>query len=75
MKIVAIIVVVVVIALFFLLPILNAPEDESIIPEDISASQIGEFIGGLFRYWIDVLKAAFSTLIVMPTAILTSITG
>ena len=74
MKIVAIIVVVV-IALFFLLPILNAPEDESIIPEDISASQIGKFIGGLFRYWIDALKAAFSTSIVMPTTILTSITG
>ncbi|MBK5191462.1 MAG: hypothetical protein JJE19_08220, partial [Methanosarcinales archaeon] len=50
-------------------------EDESIIPEDMSAGEIGKFIGGLFWYWIDALKAAFSTSIVMPTTILTSITG
>ncbi len=55
MKIIAIIIVVL-IALFFLLPILsgNAP-----IPEDMSASQIGSFIGGFFRYWIDALRSAF----------------
>jgi len=57
MKIVAIIVAVV-IALFFLLPILsgNAP-----LPEDMSASQIGSFIGGFVRYWIDALMSAFSS--------------
>lgn len=56
MKIVTIIVVVL-IAAFLLLPILsgNAP-----IPENISAREIGEFIGGFARYWIDVLRSAFS---------------
>lgn len=55
MKIVAIIVIVV-IALFFLLPILsgNAP-----LPADMSASEIGSFIGGFARYWIDALRSAF----------------
>ncbi len=52
------IIVVVVIALFFLLPILsgNAP-----LPEDMSAGQIGSFIGGFARYWIDALTSAFSS--------------
>lgn len=55
-KIVTIIILVVV-ALFFLLPIIsgNAP-----LPEDISASEIGSFIGGFARYWIDVLRSAVS---------------
>jgi hypothetical protein len=55
-KIITIIVLVVVV-LFFLLPILsgNAP-----IPEDMSARQIGSFIGGFARYWIDALRSAFS---------------
>jgi hypothetical protein len=54
-KIVAIIILVV-IALFFLLPILsgNAP-----LPEDMSARQIGSFIGGFVRYWVDALRSAF----------------
>lgn len=57
MKIVAIIVMVV-IALFFLLPILygSAP-----LPADMSAGQIGNFIGGFARYWIDALTSAFSS--------------
>jgi len=58
MKIVPIIVVVVV-ALFILLPILsgNAP-----LPEDMSATEIGDFIGGFAGYWIDALKTVFSGL-------------
>jgi len=56
-KIIAIIVLVI-IALFFLLPILsgNAP-----IPEDMTAGQIGSFIGGFVRYWIDALRSAFGS--------------
>ena len=48
--------VLIIIALFFLLPILsgNAP-----LPEDMSASQIGSFLGGFVRYWIDALMTAF----------------
>ena len=58
MRIVPIIVVVVV-ALFILLPILsgNAP-----LPEDMSATEIGDFIGGFAGYWIDALKTVFSGL-------------
>lgn len=58
MKIVPIIVVVIV-ALFILLPILsgNAP-----LPEDMSATEIGDFIGGFAGYWIDALKTVFSGL-------------
>ncbi len=55
MKIVTIIVLVA-IALFFLLPILSG---NASIPEDISASQVGSFIGGFARYWIDALTSAF----------------
>lgn len=57
MKIIGI-VILVMIALFFLLPILsgNAP-----VPEDMSASQIGGFIGGFFRYWIDAISTAISS--------------
>jgi hypothetical protein len=55
-KIVAIIILVVVV-LFFLLPIIsgNAP-----LPADMSAREIGSFIGGFAQYWIDVLRSAFS---------------
>jgi hypothetical protein len=55
-KIVAIIILVVVV-LFFLLPIIsgNAP-----LPADMSAREIGSFIGGFARYWIDALRSAFS---------------
>ena len=56
MRIVTIIVIVVV-ALFFLLPILSG---KAPFPEDISASEIGSFIGGFARYWIDALRSAFS---------------
>ena len=58
MNIVAIIVLVV-IALFFLLPILSG---NASIPEDMSASEIGHFIGGFAGYWIDALKSVFSAL-------------
>ena len=57
MKIVAIIVLVA-IALFFLLPILSG---NASIPEDMSASEIGHFIGGFVGYWIDALKSVFSS--------------
>jgi len=57
MKIVAIIVVVV-IALFFLLPILSG---NATLPADMSAGQIGSFIGDFARYWIDALTSAFSS--------------
>jgi len=58
MKIVPIIVVVVVV-LFIFLPILsgNAP-----LPEDMSAAEIGDFIGGFVGYWIDALRSVFSAL-------------
>ena len=56
MKIVTIIVLVV-IALFFLLPILSGN-----IPEDMSATEIGHFIGGFAGYWRDALKSVFSAL-------------
>jgi uncharacterized membrane protein len=54
-KIIAIIIVVL-IALFFLLPVLsgNAP-----LPADMSAREIGSFLGGFFRYWIDAIRSAF----------------
>jgi L-asparagine transporter-like permease len=58
MKIVTIIVLVVV-ALFFLLPILSG---NASIPEDISATEIGHFIGGFAGYWIDALKSVFTSL-------------
>ncbi|MHC1610265.1 MAG: hypothetical protein ACXQTW_01455 [Candidatus Methanospirareceae archaeon] len=57
MKIGAIIVAVV-IALFFLLPILSGTAP---LPEDISAGEIGSFIGGFAHYWIDALRSAFSS--------------
>ncbi len=58
MKIVGIIILVAV-ALFLLLPILsgNAP-----LPEDMSASEIGSFIGGFARYWIGVVRNVFASL-------------
>ncbi len=58
MKIVTIIVLVV-IALFFLLPILHG---QAPIPEDMSATEIGHFIGGFAGYWIDALKSVFTSL-------------
>jgi len=51
------IIVVVLIAVFLLLPILSGTAP---IPDGISAREIGEFIGGFARYWIDVLRSAFS---------------
>ena len=58
MKVIPIIVLVI-IALFFLLPILSGSAS---IPEDISAREIGWFIGGFVGYWIDALKTMFSAL-------------
>jgi hypothetical protein len=53
------IIVLVVLALLLLLPILsgNAP-----LPEDISAVEIGNFLGGFGRYWIDATKVVVSHL-------------
>ncbi len=58
MKIVTIIVLVVV-ALFILLPILSG---NAHIPTSMSATEIGHFIGGFMRYWINAIKSAFSAL-------------
>ena len=58
MRIVTIIILVVVV-LFFLLPILSG---NASLPEDMSASEIGGFVGGFARYWINVFKSAFSAL-------------
>ncbi len=58
MKIVTIIVLVVIV-LFFLLPILSG---NASIPGDISAREIGEFIGGFVGYWIEALKTMLSAL-------------
>ncbi len=58
MKIVPIIGVVVV-ALFILLPILSG---NAALPEDMSATEIGNFIGGFAGYWIDALKTVSSGL-------------
>lgn len=55
MKIVSIIVLVV-IALFILLPIISG---RAPIPENLSPSEIGEFIGGYVRYWIAALREIF----------------
>ncbi len=53
------IIVLVVLALLLLLPILsgNAP-----LPEGISAVEIGHFLGGFGRYWIDATKVVVSHL-------------
>ena len=53
------IIVLVVIALFLLLPILSG---RAPIPGDLKARKIGLFLGGLFGYWLDVLKTVFSAL-------------
>ncbi|MFZ2070984.1 MAG: hypothetical protein WAV32_05220 [Halobacteriota archaeon] len=58
MKIVTIIVLVL-IALFLLLPILSG---RALIPENISAREIGLFGSGLLGYWIDALGTMFSGL-------------
>jgi len=51
--------VLIVLALLILLPILsgNAP-----LPEDISAVEIGDFVGGCGHYWVDATKVVFSHL-------------
>ena len=54
---IALVIVLVVITLFFLLPILSGN-----IPEDMSATEIGNFIGGFSGYWREVLKSVLSAL-------------
>jgi len=53
------IIVLMVLVLLILLPVLsgNAP-----LPEDISAVEIGHFLGGFGRYWVDATKVVFSHL-------------
>ena len=55
MRIVTIIVLVV-IALFILLPILSG---QAPIPENLSPSEIGDFIGGYVHYWMAALRRIF----------------
>jgi hypothetical protein len=50
------IIILVVVALFLLLPIISGTAP---IPGDISAREIGSFIGGFAQYWIDVVRSAF----------------
>jgi hypothetical protein len=51
------ILVVVVLALFLLLPILSGSAP---IPKDISAVEVGHFVGGFGSYWIEAAKVVFS---------------
>ena len=53
------IIVLIVLALLILLPILSG---NASIPEDISAVEIGHFLGGFGRYWVDATKVVFSHL-------------
>lgn len=46
------------IILFFALPILTG---FAFLPEDAKPHSIGEFLGGIFNYWIEVIKAILST--------------
>ena len=55
MRIVTIIVLVV-IALFILLHILSG---QAPIPENLSPSEIGDFIGGYVHYWMAALRRIF----------------
>lgn len=41
---------------FFLLPILT---NFAVIPEDMKPQNIGEFLGGIFQYWIIVISKIF----------------
>ena len=50
------IVILVAIALFLLLPILSGTAS---IPQDMSASEIGDFISGYVHYWIAALRRIF----------------
>ncbi|MCW7071203.1 MAG: hypothetical protein ACXQT6_01640 [Candidatus Methanospirareceae archaeon] len=49
-------VVLAVVGLFFLLPILygSAP-----LPENLSPSEIGDFLAGYLRYWLAALRRLF----------------
>lgn len=38
---------------FFLLPILT---NFAVIPEDMRPESVGEFLGGIFQYWIIVIS-------------------
>nr|QNO55979.1 hypothetical protein KICHMFME_00003 [Methanosarcinales archaeon ANME-1 ERB7]QNT35765.1 hypothetical protein MCFLDGBP_00013 [uncultured Methanosarcinales archaeon] len=53
------IIVLIVLALLILLPILSG---NASIPEDISAVEIGDFVGGCGHYWVDATKVVFSHL-------------
>ncbi len=45
--------------LFFALPILT---NFAVLPEDAKPQSIGEFLGGVFKYWIEVIKSILSVL-------------
>ncbi|CEG12751.1 conserved exported hypothetical protein [groundwater metagenome] len=47
---------IIIIAAFFLFPILT---NFAVIPEDIEPQNIGEFLGGIFQYWIIVISKIF----------------
>jgi len=55
---------IIVIVTFFLLPILA---NFAVIPEDANPQNIGEFLKGVFQYWLIVISKilrAFETLLV-----------
>ncbi len=47
---------IIIISAFFLLPILT---NFAVIPEDMKPQNIGEFLGGIFQYWIIVISKIF----------------
>jgi len=47
---------IIIILTFFLLPILT---NFAVIPEDMKPQNIGEFLGGVFQYWIIVISKIF----------------
>ncbi len=47
---------IIIMAAFFLLPILT---NFAVIPEDVKPQNIGEFLGGIFQYWLIVISKIF----------------
>ncbi|MFN3527608.1 MAG: hypothetical protein ACK4YO_00720 [Candidatus Altarchaeaceae archaeon] len=50
---------IILIILFFALPILT---NFAFLPEDLKPHSIGEFLGGIFNYWIEVIKTIISVI-------------
>jgi len=48
-----------IVLVFFLLPVLT---NFAVIPEDAKPQNIGEFLGGVFQYWLIVIKIILQSL-------------